>query len=129
MRVIRRKCLGAGSGYGEVEWERVRLFPVPGIGGADEQERRAASALLAVVQSVREFGRAITVPIGAPAGRLSAYIEVPFTDGDKKLRPDLIESDQPRRIYRRSSHRLTSSGIGLALPSIESEVKHIGGSD
>ena len=114
---------------GEVEWERVRLFPVSGIGGADEQERRAASALLAVVQSVREFGRAITVPMGAPAGRLSAYIEVPFTDGDKKLRPDLIESDQPRRIYRRSSHRLTSSGIGLALPSIESEVKHIGGSD
>jgi hypothetical protein len=73
---------------GEVEWERARLFPVSGIGGADEQERRAASALLAVVQSVREFGRAITVPMGAPAGRLSAYIEVPFTDGDKKLRPD-----------------------------------------
>ncbi len=73
---------------GEVEWERARLFPVSGIGGADEQERRAASALLAVVQSVREFGRAITAPMGAPAGRLSAYIEVPFTDGDKKLRPD-----------------------------------------
>jgi hypothetical protein len=51
---------------GEVEWERARLFPVSGIGGADEQERRAASALLAVVQSVREFGRAITVPMGAP---------------------------------------------------------------
>ena len=73
---------------GEVEWERARLFPVSGIGGADEQERRAASALLAVVQSVREFGRAITVPMGAPTGRLSAYIEVPFSDGDKKLRPD-----------------------------------------
>jgi hypothetical protein len=73
---------------GEVEWERARLFPVSGIGGADEQERRAASALLAVVQSVREFGRAITAPMGAPAGRLSAYIEVPFSDGDKKLRPD-----------------------------------------
>jgi hypothetical protein len=73
---------------GEVEWERARLFPVSGIGGADEQERRAASALLAVVQSVREFGRAITVPMGAPAGRLTSYIEVPFNDGDKKLRPD-----------------------------------------
>src|SRR3984885_11837598 len=73
---------------GEVDWERARLFPVSGIGGADEQERRAASALLAVVQSVREFGRAITVPMGAPAGRLSAYTEVPFSDGDKKLRPD-----------------------------------------
>jgi hypothetical protein len=73
---------------GEVEWERARLFPVSGIGGADEQERRASSALLAVMQSVREFGRAITAPMGAPAGRLSAYIEVPFNDGDKKLRPD-----------------------------------------
>lgn len=73
---------------GEVDWERARLFPVSGIGGADEQERRAASALLAVIQSVREFGRAMTVPMGAPAGRLSAFIEVPFNDGDKKLRPD-----------------------------------------
>ncbi len=73
---------------GEVDWERARLFPVSGIGGADEQERRAASALLAVIQSVREFGRAITVPMGAPVGRLSAFIEVPFNDGDKRLRPD-----------------------------------------
>ena len=73
---------------GEVDWERARLFPVSGIGGADEQERRATSALLAVVQSVREFGRAMTVPMGAPAGRLSAFIEVPFTDGEKQLRPD-----------------------------------------
>ena len=73
---------------GEVEWERARLFPVSGIGGADEQERRASSALLAVIQSVREFGRAITSPMGAPAGRLSTFIEVPFEEGDKKLRPD-----------------------------------------
>ena len=72
----------------EVEWERARLFPISGIGGADEQERRASSALLAVIQSVREFGRAITAPMGAPAGRLSTFIEVPFDDGDKKLRPD-----------------------------------------
>jgi hypothetical protein len=73
---------------GEVDWERARLFPVSGIGGADEQERRASSALLAVIQSVREFGRAITIPMGAPTGRLSAFIEVPFRDGDRSLRPD-----------------------------------------
>ncbi|HUY50161.1 MAG TPA: hypothetical protein VMV92_31400 [Streptosporangiaceae bacterium] len=85
---------------GEVDWERARLFPVSGIGGPDEQERRAASALLAVVQSVREFGRAITVPMGAPAGRLSAFIEVPFTDGDKHLRPDgLIQVAFGQRIW------------------------------
>ena len=73
---------------GEVEWERARLFPISGIGGADEQERRASSALLAVIQSVKEFGRALTAPMGAPTGRLSTFIEVPFDDGDKKLRPD-----------------------------------------
>ena len=85
---------------GEVEWEQARLFPVSGIGGADEQERRAASALLAVIQSVREFGRSITVPMGAPAGRLSAFIEVPFTDGDKHLRPDgLIQVAFGRRTW------------------------------
>lgn len=41
---------------GDVSWERARLFPVSGIGGADEQERRATSALLAVVGSVRSSG-------------------------------------------------------------------------
>jgi hypothetical protein len=77
---------------GEANWERARLFPVSGIGGSDEQERRGASALLAVLDAVREFGRTITVPLGAPAGRLSAFIEVPFTLGDRHLRPDgLIE--------------------------------------
>jgi hypothetical protein len=39
-------------------------------------------------QSVREFGRAVTVPLGAPAGRLSAFIEVEFAVGENKLRPD-----------------------------------------
>jgi hypothetical protein len=73
---------------GEVEWEQARLFSVSGIGGADDQERRASSALLAVIQSVKEFGRAVIAPLGAPAGRLSTFIEVPFEHGDKKLRPD-----------------------------------------
>ena len=54
----------------------------------DEEERRGVSALLAVINSVREFGRAITAPLGAPAGIPMAYIEVPFTSGEKKLRPD-----------------------------------------
>lgn len=85
---------------GEVDWERARLFPVSGIGGADEQERRATSALLAVAQSVREFGRAITVPMGAPGGRLATFIEVPFTDGEKHLRPDgLIQVAFGHRIW------------------------------
>src|SRR6266700_4552761 len=72
----------------EEAWERARLIPVSGIGGPEEQERRGASALLAVIDSVKEFGRALTVPLGAPAGAISAYIEVPFKLGDKQLRPD-----------------------------------------
>ena len=69
-------------------WERARLIPVSGITGPDEQERRGVSALLAVINSVREFGRAITAPLGAPAGIPMAYIEVPFASGEKKVRPD-----------------------------------------
>ena len=107
-----------GNSMGEVEWERARLFPISGIGGADEQERRAASALLAVIQSVREFGRAITLPMGAPAGRLSTFIEVPFNDGDKKLRPDgLIQVVFGRRTWtalvevKTGRHELIASQI------------------
>jgi hypothetical protein len=99
-QVLRPQCREWGAIVGEVEWERARLFPVSGIGGADEQERRAASALLAVIHSVREFGRAITAPMGAPAGRLSTFIEVPFDDGEKKLRPDgLIQVVSGRRTW------------------------------
>jgi len=58
----------SNHGTAEKAWERARLIPVSGISGPDEQERRGVSALLAVVNSVREFGRAITGPLGAPAG-------------------------------------------------------------
>ena len=38
--------------------------------------------------------------MGAPAGRLSAFIEVPFTDGDRHLRPDgLIRVALGRRTW------------------------------
>jgi hypothetical protein len=43
----------------EESWHEARLIPTSGINGADEQERRATSALLAVVSAVREFGRAL----------------------------------------------------------------------
>lgn len=69
-------------------FEPARLIPVSGINGSDEQERRGASALLAVLESVRELGRAILGPLGAPAGKISAFIKVPFDLGDKRYRPD-----------------------------------------
>jgi hypothetical protein len=69
-------------------WQPSRLIPVTGLGGADEQERRGCSAFLAVLTSVREFGRAITGLLGAPAGSIETFIEVPFALGEKKYRPD-----------------------------------------
>jgi hypothetical protein len=72
----------------EETWHQARLIPTSGINGADEQERRATSALLAVMSSVREFGRVLTQPLGAPAGPLETYIEVPFHLGERRLYPD-----------------------------------------
>lgn len=72
----------------EEAWHEARLIPTSGINGADEQERRATSALLAVMTSVREFGRALTKPLGAPSGKIATYIEVPFQLGDQRLFPD-----------------------------------------
>lgn len=72
----------------EENWHQARLIPTSGINGAEEQERRATSALLAVMSSVREFGRVLTQPLGAPAGAVETYIEVPFTLGDQRLYPD-----------------------------------------
>jgi hypothetical protein len=69
-------------------WEQARLIPVSGISGPDEQERRGVSALLATLESVREFGRGITTPLGAPAGAMNCFIEVHFVSGERKLRPD-----------------------------------------
>jgi hypothetical protein len=72
----------------EEDWQPARLIPVSGISGAEEQERRGVSALLAVLGSVREFGRAITGQLGAPSGSIETYIEVPFQLGERQVRPD-----------------------------------------
>ncbi len=70
------------------DWQPSRLFPVAGIGSGEEQERRATSALLAVMQLVRDFGRALTVPLGAPRGSMTTFVEVPFGQDDEAYRPD-----------------------------------------
>jgi hypothetical protein len=72
----------------EQSWHEARLIPTSGINGAEEQERRATSALLAVMTAVKEYGRALVKPLGAPAGTLETYIEVPFLLGERKLYPD-----------------------------------------
>lgn len=72
----------------EETWQRARLIPTSGITGADEQERRATSALLAVIGSVKEFGRVLTKELGAPAGPIEVYTEVPFKLNGRAFRPD-----------------------------------------
>ena len=82
-------------------WESARLIPVSGIRNAEEQERRATSALLAVLSAVDEFGLAFTKPYGAPKGRLLAFIEVPFELADgRTVRPDgLIQITRGKRSW------------------------------
>jgi hypothetical protein len=72
----------------EETWHAARLIPTSGISGAEEQERRATSALLAVMSAVKEFARAILFPLGAPSGTVEAFIEVPFTIDDHRVFPD-----------------------------------------
>lgn len=84
----------------EQAWNEARLIPTSGINGAEEQERRATSALLAVMTSVKEFGRALTKPFGAPARTVDTYIEVPFILGERKLFPDgLIRVSRGQRAW------------------------------
>jgi hypothetical protein len=55
----------------EDHWQQARLIPTSGISGQEEAERRASSALLAVMGAVREFGLALVKPLGAPAGTIA----------------------------------------------------------
>jgi hypothetical protein len=56
-----------------------RLIPVSGIRNAEEQERRATSALLAVLSAVDEFNLAITKPFGAVNQLALATVEGNFS--------------------------------------------------
>ncbi len=82
-------------------WESARLIPVSGIRTGEEQERRATSALLAVLSAVDEFGAAITKPYGAPKGRLQTYIEVTFELADgRNVRPDgVVQATRGKRSW------------------------------
>jgi hypothetical protein len=73
-------------------WPLARLIPISSASGVEAQERRAVSALLAVMSAVDEFGRGLLKPLGAPAGRIEAFIEVPFKVNSVPVRPDGILS-------------------------------------
>jgi len=79
----------SGSAGAADAWMPARLIPVAGIRGQEEQEIRGASSLLAVMTAVDEFGKNLLKEIGAPAGRISTFTEVPLKAADgKTLRPD-----------------------------------------
>jgi len=65
-------------------WVPARLLPTAGIRGQDEQEKRATSALLAVLPAVPAFGHGLLGGMGAPKGRLSCFAEVRLKGQDGK---------------------------------------------
>jgi hypothetical protein len=71
------------------KWLPARLIPTAGIRGQEEQERRATSALLAVMMAVPEFARSVLAHMGAPKGKVTSFCEVPLktVDGNAS-RPD-----------------------------------------
>ncbi|WP_433201206.1 TerD family protein [Nocardia sp. CA-107356] len=69
-------------------WQPAPLFSVVGTG--EEQERRATSALIATMQAVRPFARAVCARMGAPAGAFEGYVEVQYERGDSKVVPDAV---------------------------------------
>jgi hypothetical protein len=73
---------------GDESWQAARLFSISGVGNAEEQEKRATSALLATMMGVRAFGRGITARLGAPAGAVETFLEVPFPRGEQTVFPD-----------------------------------------
>lgn len=64
-------------------WQPARLFSVFGVGAGEEQERRATSALIATMQAVRPFARALCARMGAPAGAFEGYVEVQYHQGSR----------------------------------------------
>lgn len=81
-------------------WQQARLIPTSGISGAPEQERRATSALLAVMSAVKEYGRALTKGLGAHAGDIETFIEVELELDGKKVIPDgLIRVTRGSRVW------------------------------
>lgn len=70
-------------------WPAARLIPLTTDTGVEAKERNAASALLAVLSHVDEFGRSLLKPLGAPAGKIDAFVETNIkAENGKSIRPD-----------------------------------------
>lgn len=92
-------------------WSSARLFSISGVGAAAEQEKRATSALLATMMAVRPFGRGLTARLGAPAGLLESYLEVPFHRGEAVVVPDgVIRVQRGQRLWTALLETKTGTG-------------------
>lgn len=83
------------------KWQRARLIPVSGVKGAEDQERRATSALMAVLSAVDEFGQSFTRQFGAHKGEVETFIEVPFelSEGNTVIPDGLIRVTRGKRVW------------------------------
>lgn len=104
-------------------WQTARLIPLPTGSGVEAKERHAASAFLAVISAVDEFGKTLLKPLGAPAGRIEAFIEVAVkTQDGRSLRPDgLIAVSRANRTWwalvecKIADQRLTTEQMEMYL--------------
>ena len=70
-------------------WPVARLIPLTTSTGVEAKERNAASALLAVLAHVDELGKALLKPLGAPAGKIEAFVETQIkAENGRPIRPD-----------------------------------------
>lgn len=69
-------------------FHRATLFPAVHAKASINHEQRATSILLATMEIVREFGRAVLSSIGAPGGRIESFVEPAFTSNGAEARPD-----------------------------------------
>lgn len=113
----------------EETWHRARLIPISGLGGQGERERRATSALLAVLGAVKEFGRATLARFGAPGGAVSTFCEVPFELADgRKVRVDgLIRVRRGQRVWtllvevKTGTNELTQQQVEAYLEAVREQ--------
>ena len=110
----------------EETWQRARLIPISGLGGQEEMERRATSALLAVLGAVKEFGRAMLGQFGAPAGPVAVFCEVPFELADgRNVRVDgLIRVQRGSRVWTMLVEVKTGTNE-LTQPQVESYLEAV----
>ena len=87
--------------YNEAAFQKARLIPITGIKGAQDQEMRATSALLAIMKVVPELAHVLLAETGSPKGLIETYIEPEFKLGQKRIRPDgLIVISRGKKTWR-----------------------------